>query len=67
MTDEQTMACKLTDDDLQELDCLAYDEGAEWAYWVFAVKGSLGATREAAIAAFTRGYDEKAAELLEGK
>jgi hypothetical protein len=61
---ENTMACRLTDEDWAYIVDAAYNEGAGAAYEAWANEGSLGATREAAIAAFTRGYDEKAAELL---
>ena len=67
MTDEQITACKLTDFEIMRFEVFCALSAERVAQEVYEDDGSLGATREAAIAAFTRGYDEKAAELLEGK
>ena len=58
-------ACRMTEGHLKGLLQVAYDEGAAVAIRVAALGGSLGATREAAIEAFTHGYDLRATRLAD--
>lgn len=59
------MACKMTDEHWGFFNADCEMCGEEMAKSAFNSDGSLGSARNAAIAAFTRGFDEAAAELLE--
>lgn len=58
------MTCKLSDEDLAALETRWFWLGESEATAVHCAGGSLGSAREAAIAAFTKGYDEHAATLM---
>jgi hypothetical protein len=60
------MACKMTERNMNSLAHMAKHGAKSCAGFVARKNGSLGSAREAAIAAFTRGFDQAAAELMEG-
>ena len=60
-----TTACEMTDEQRGLLEGTAFMEGANAAEEAASYGASLGAAREAAIAAFTKGYDAQAEALME--
>jgi len=58
------MSCKLTDHDHAAIMRWAESLGESAAMILHAKGASLGAGREGALSAFTRGFDRKAEELL---
>jgi len=60
------MTCKLTPEDHAAMTRWAENLGENFALSMHEKGASLGAAREGAIAAFTRGIDRKAAQILAG-
>jgi len=60
------MACKMTDEQMKGIDEASAHAAILIAKQVHEAGGSLGSAREAAIVAFTAGFDAQAAAILAG-
>jgi len=63
MTDTQQSACNISQQNWDEMEKFAQISGEFFARRAASMEGSLASAREAAIRAFTEGYDVQAAVL----